>query len=216
MTDEGTKAEMSGAGFELLGDPDGMVDDDAAYRRLLADLVAHFRPRDALERILIRDLTEACWDIRRLALHQAWVIDRKAVEVLQRRVKSDLVGLARSKERLMSLRESSTRARRVARLDASIGRTFRVAEKHLSKVIDEYAQNKSFQRNVAYYGWLSERLEAASDRYELSLAQLRMYRQVMGRSPGTAPQSSTRNENCGRRSETLNSEAGAIVRAAKR
>ena len=181
MTTEGTKAEV-GSGFEILGDFDSSSDGDAVYRSLLSDLVAHFRPRDALERILIRDLAEACWDIRRLSRHQAWAIDYKAVEALQRQVKADLVDLANRKERLLGTRESRARARRLARLDASIGRAFQVAEVRLTEVADEYTQSKSFQRNVAYYGWLSRELEAAARRYEQSLAQLLTYQRVMGRS----------------------------------
>src|SRR5262245_65154403 len=63
---------------ELFGPPPVLSSEDPkAYDAMLACILASLKPRDFIEQMLGKDLTDATWDMQRYSRHKALVIERQ-------------------------------------------------------------------------------------------------------------------------------------------
>jgi hypothetical protein len=150
------------------------------YETIATGLVAAHRPKDAMEKLLVRKMVDSIWEVERYVRHKNRTIDRKFREHLeyQARQTNMLPDGREEPDRGYLSKEKTAEINRLSALD----RASEAGIRNLNKAIEQFATDldhaRALEEGAHYYERLDRLHSEAFKRFREAFAMLGQYREV--------------------------------------
>jgi hypothetical protein len=171
---------------DLLGPPPVLsTEDPKAYGEIKARLFQSIAPRDFVEQLLINEVAECTWLIKRYTRHMTLAIEGKFRQLREFQAKR-AKALAQSKDAqarksAASDREPATELGRMYQLEDTVDGTVKDVDAILDAPAVELDHVRALEAGIVYYRQLDQLLNAAVARRNSALEQLERYRHGWGK-----------------------------------
>jgi hypothetical protein len=170
--------------FENFFGPPPVLSTESAevYKAILSFCSDSVKPKNFIEHLLVRDVVDASWEIRRYVAHKTLMIDRKyrnRIEYLARRAKEvaenpDAIRLRKD------AKESLTELDRAYELEFAAEATLHDVTKIIKREPVDLDHARALEEGIEIYEKLDRLLNAAIARRDNALSQLERYRNGLG------------------------------------
>ena len=151
------------------------TEDSKAYEEIMRRLMECFRPQDFMEQMLVDDVVNASWEMRRLKRHMTLAIERKFRKLLEfqaNRVKES----ALNKAKFAAARKGDPPVDPEDVLESVV----KDVDAILHRPAEELDHARALEAAMQYYEWLNKRYMAAMATRNEALVQLERYREGLG------------------------------------
>jgi hypothetical protein len=169
-------------------------EDRSAYYQIMEELVKARKPQDFIEKMLVKDMTNAEWYGNRYCRHKALTIEHKLGQLLEfqnERERQD----AKRRQQLRQDAEARKQAQgpdaefhRAWELEAAVEDSFHDVDELLKRAAQEHTQAQALERVFGYYSALDDREAVAIDRRNESLKLLVQYRESLSSNAQQVPE----------------------------
>jgi hypothetical protein len=188
---------------KLFAPPVLTSEDLKTYYAIMARLLECFKPRDFVEQMLVKDLTDAIWEIDRYSHHKAMLIEReheRHLEIQAKRRQEERKRKADIAERVAERAKAAEQAgdskeaepgeqagaptsqfERWVELEAVIEGSISDVDDILTAPADELDHAKALQSGIDYFERLDRLMRVQVARRNDVLEQIEFYRQGLGR-----------------------------------
>jgi hypothetical protein len=171
---------------ELLGPPPVLSTENAkAYDEVLARLMQCLAPRDFMEQILIKQLTDCTWEMMRYTRHKTLAIEHKVRQRLEFQAQRAKAAAQNRDAQARGLAESdhepATELGRMSKLEDMVENVVHDVDAILLKPPVELDHVRALEAAIAYHGKLDQLLNAAVARRNDVLEQFERYRHGWGK-----------------------------------
>jgi hypothetical protein len=150
------------------------TEDPKAYEEIMRRLMECFRPHDFMEQMLVDDVANASWEMRRLKRHKPLAIERKFRQPLEfqaNRVKESALNKAK-----WAARKGEPPVHPEDVLESVV----KDVDAIMNRPVEELDHARALEAAMPYYEWLSKRYMAAMATRNEALRQLGRYREGLG------------------------------------
>ena len=182
---------------DLFGPPPVLESEDLkAYDAMLAHILKSLKPRDFIEQMLAKDLTDATWEMKRYSRHKALVIERQYREQQEmeeaeeaeeteesEQVEESAAVEGEQSEQVEEVKPAgapTTQFERMLELEAVVDSALD-CDDLIEGPVDELEYAAALESGVNYYERLDRLHNVAMARRDDVLRQLDFYRQGLGR-----------------------------------
>jgi len=166
---------------ELLGPPPVLSSEHAnSYKELLARLTDCLAPKDFVEQLLIKQLADSTWEIKRYRRHEVLAIERKTVRLREmdaKRAKAITV----NREQRGAAGNGDPPTERLVALQEKIDNAIKDVDAIITPSADELEHARALNESMDYYERLDQLRTAAIASQMLALEALERYRTRSGR-----------------------------------
>jgi phenylpyruvate tautomerase PptA (4-oxalocrotonate tautomerase family) len=178
-------------------------EDLKTYYTIMARFLECLKPRDFVEQIFIKDLTDSTWEIMRYSRHKTMVIEREherhleiqakrrqeerkmkaaiAERVAERAKAAEQAGETKEAEPGAQAGAPTSQFERKLELEEVIDGTVSDVDEILDGCADELDHAKALQSGIAYFGQLDRLMSVQVAQRNDVLEQIEFYRQGLGR-----------------------------------
>jgi hypothetical protein len=178
-------------------------EDLKTYHTIMARFLECLKPRDFVEQIFIKDLTDSTWEIMRYSRHKTMVIEReheRHLEIQAKRRQEELKRKAEIAERIAERAKAAEKAgeskeaepgeqagaptsqfERWLELEEVIDGSVSDVDEILTAPADELDHAKALQSGIAYFEQLDRLMSVQVAQRNDVLEQIEFYRQGLGR-----------------------------------
>lgn len=167
---------------ELLGPPPVLSTENAkAYDEIMARFIQCHEPRDFMEQMFIKQLTDFTWEIIRYTRHKPLAIERKFQDVQKFQAKRAKAAAQNRARQVGPNGPARTDVERMLQLEDVVDSAVEDVDEILMRPPIELDHARAFEGAIAYYQRLDQLLNTAVARRNDVLDQLERYRCGLGR-----------------------------------
>jgi len=152
------------------------------YNAILSFCMKNVRPKDFIERLLVRDVVDASWEIRRYVGHKRLGIERQyriRIEYLARRAKEE-AGKPQAYRQQKDAKELHTELERVYELEFVAHKSIDDVTNIIKREPADLDHARALEEGIELHERLDRLLNAAVARRDNALAQIERYRNGLG------------------------------------
>jgi hypothetical protein len=170
---------------ELLGPPPVLSSENVkAYDEMLARFLECLEPRDFMEQMLIKQLADCTWDIKRYTRHKTLAVDRKFRQLRENQAKRAKI-LAQMKAAKSGKAGNdgypAGELGRMEELEDTVDNTANDVDAILERPAVELDHARALEAGIVYHLQLDQSLNTAVARRDDALEQLERYRRGLGK-----------------------------------
>jgi hypothetical protein len=170
---------------DLFGPPPVLrTEDPKAYDGIMLRLIQCFAPRDFMEQLLMKQLTDQTWDMKRYTHHKTLSIERKFLQRLGSLAKrAKAAGQKQDGQARKPIEgdgQPLTELVRMYDLEDFIQGTVQDVDAILERLPAEFDHARALEASIDYHTRLDELLSTATARRNDALDQLERYRRGLG------------------------------------
>jgi len=174
---------------ELFGPPPVLSSEDSkAYDAVMVRFVECIKPKDFIEQMFIKDLTDSTWEIKRYSRHKALLIEREydaLVEEAEQDEEAQQDQQTEQKEQTeqdeqTQQADSPTQYERMLELEQVVDSAVPDVDEIVTSTPEELLQAEALESGIDYYERLDRLMGVAMGRRKDVLEQIDLYRVGLG------------------------------------
>jgi hypothetical protein len=151
----------------------------ASYAKLLLDMVICYKPRDAMQKTLVRQIVDSTWEMSRYGRAKTGLIDRRFRKqkelVLQRQAALKKQAEARTQERSKHEQPPQTALDQYVELEEVVFSTVEDVDAILKRVPEERDHQRALEQGIKHHCELDQLLNSAIKRRNDAIKQYELY-----------------------------------------